>query len=339
MAKPTFSLLGIFLLITIATAAIIIEPIPDKNVTRRSVVIDSIKKLGGDALDVVDGTFDFLGRLFGVNSKRPVPVAVKNMDDLRKAILYHDDDEVTKILLRENFFNSEIVAARYRQRFWSDIKNDIKASFTGAYRDLLVAFVEDKYEFLAKELHDGIFGISGGNIYAGLDVLCNPKADQIAQIIRAYRLKYGRKLTSDLAYVPDLNIRASIMRFAQGQKLSQYAYNPAMVEFSGYDRNDAYYNELLCTRDGPRFFSDRLHSSLIYGDYRGLTRLMITLINHDGYESVMNAYQKKYGQSLMDTINLHTTGAYNYALWVIIDMAANHNLVYTDDIPSIIVRN
>ncbi|KAH0535677.1 annexin A2-B-like [Cotesia glomerata] len=327
MAKLTFPFLGIFLLITIATATIIIEPIPDKNMTRRSVVIDSIKKLGGGALDVVDGTFDFLGRLFGVSRKPPVPVAVKKMDELREAILYHDDDEVTDLLLRKNFLNREIVAARYYQKFWSDIKSDIKASFSGPYRDLLVAFVEDKYEFFAQELYDGIFGLSGGNVYAGLDVLCNPSAEQIAQINRAYRSKFGRELTSDLVYIPDPNIRASIMRFAQGQKIIQYNYNPAMVEMSGYDRNDAYSNELICTRNGPKFFADRLDASLKHGDHRGLTRLMIALINHNGYEAVMNHYQSIYKQSLLDTINLHTTGAYNYALLVMIDTAVNYKFV------------
>lgn len=150
-------------------------------------MIDSIKKLGGGALDVVDGAFDFLGSLFGVKPKPSAPVPPNNMDDLRKAISYQDAKKVSDYLLRDNFFNREVVATRYLLTFWSDIKSDIKASFSGAYRDLLLAFVEDKYAFLAQELHDGIFGISGGNVYAGLDVLCNNKADQIASIVQAYR--------------------------------------------------------------------------------------------------------------------------------------------------------
>lgn len=339
MAKSTFSLLGIFLLITIATATIVIEPIPDKNATRRSVVINSIKKLGGGALDVVDGAFDFLGNLFGAKPKPSAPVPVNNMDNLRKAISYQDAKKVSDLLLRDNFFNREIIATRYFLTFWSDIKTDIKASFSGAYRDLLLAFVEDKYAFLAQELHDGIFGISDGNIYAGLDVLCNPHADQIASIVQSYRSKFGRELTSDLSFVPDPMLRASLMRFAQGQKISHFRFDPTMVEFSEYSRDHAYYNELVCTTNGPRFFSERLHSSLTNGDYRGLTRLMITLINHDGYETVMSYYQNEYGQSLMDSINFHTDGAYNYALWVIIDMASLHELVITDGRPYILVKN
>ncbi|XP_077465978.1 annexin A5a [Stigmatopora argus] len=215
---------------------------------------------------------------------------------LRKAIkgVGTDDDTLIEILASRSGPRLRDVVKIYKKEFGSNLEKDICNDTSGYYQRLLVILLqgnreegvdEANIEKDAKDLYAAGEGKFGTDEEKFISILGNRSAEHLCKVFTVYQKLYGRDMEASIEGETAGNLENLLL---------------AVVK---------------CARSIPSYFAESLYRSMRRAgtDDSTLVRVLVSRSEEDMLD-IATCFQRKYGNSLYETVKEDTSGDYQKCL-------------------------
>ncbi|XP_077388983.1 annexin A5a [Festucalex cinctus] len=205
-----------------------------------------------------------------------------------------DDDVLIEILASRSGPRLRDVVKVYKKEFGSNLEKDICSDTSGYYQRLLVILLQGSREEAvdeaniaedAKDLYAAGEGKFGTDEEKFINILGNRSAEHLRKVFDAYKKLCGSDIEASIEGETTGNLENLLL---------------AVVK---------------CTRSIPSFFAESLYSSMRRAgtDDDTLMRVLVSRSEEDMLD-IVACFKDKYGDSLYNTVQEDTSGAYQKCL-------------------------